>query len=169
MHNIIGWSNHTQPELLSAVELAERWPSLPAFTWTRHPLERLISGYEEILHRAAPDTKAYKQEKLRLEHTSSARIAGGVSFLAMPPGRERFHIFLQNLVAGAPIFEVEHVYAGSAVLALAGQRRLLTVHRLERGNFSADVSAMRERCGGATADIEWNASLSTHSVRKLCN
>jgi len=146
--NMEAWTRR-RSHIIPAVELAVRFPSLPAFTWTRHPMDRLISGYAEIVYRATPGSSAYGGgAALHNEHVSSARIAGGVSYLSQPPGSEqRFLLFLSNLLSGAPIFEVEHVYAACGVIALAGQRPL-SVQRLEKAGFDTSVRAFCAQCGG---------------------
>ena len=160
MNEIDAWNNGTTRILTPDEFFTEFAPAqidVHSFTWGRAPLDRFLSGYGEILYRAMPDTVAYSDRlELRKEARSPERRAAGVTFLHLPPGdRDRFATFLRNLVAGAPIFEVEHVYSAAPVFFAAQRAGVgIAVGRLEAPSHHADVRHIHARCGVAAAGVQ---------------
>ena len=150
MNEITAWNNGSNKMMSHTAFGRAQLEGVHSFTWTRAPLDRFLSGYGEILYRAMPGTIAYNDKlELREEARSAARRDAGVTFLHLPAGsRDRFAAFLRDLLAGAPIFEIHHVYSATPVFFAAANAGVeLVFGQLEAASHSADVKRMHKRCG----------------------
>ena len=158
----MAWNGDSAPQTVDGAEVValrqrdagdHAAPRTLAFTFVREPLSRFLSGYARRMRCACVAHACW----LRCSHCCMLALAAGrygeisyrsvffpnaaehlargaaVTHVHLPHGSPaRFAAFLRDLVAGAPVFEAEHVYAAAGALGMG----LDFIGRLER--FDAD-------------------------------
>lgn len=145
----MAFNDDSAPNTIDAAELVTRRSrnaSLLTFTFVREPMRRFISAYGEVSYRSVFFPNA-------AEHYSRP----SVTHVRLPHGSDtRFRAFLRDLLSGAPIVDVEHVFTSVGALAMGVD----FIGRLER--FDADFARLLARLR-LPADSPFNRSAGAHA------